>query len=260
MLSPRPFLILLAVVPACEVPPAPAVAPVLKTTARLTCPSPAKIRERLGLVSTDVPVSCAVATGGDFMLAASVSGVDSERAQVRLRILVDTSRSSGSPHDYLITDEHLYEPSDEVDLLLKSDKLKSSLRLGVILTTGEDYLDKREFVVLLRPFGTNGLELLWSGEGDRLQRSMDSCTLWRTAEFREGDDRTVKLVSRTTADYAAQDLDPELARSIRTECIAKPERAVKLVGCRSQIAVTQPRVAAEVLRRGFELGRVELQA
>lgn len=228
MLSSRSLLLLVAVVPSCAAPPQPSPTPAPSTVARLECPPPVKIRERLDALSPQTPASCAVANNGAFLAAASLLAVDAEQGQVRLRLLFDTPTSSGVPSEYLLADDRLRVSPDEVDLVLQPDHLQTSIRLGVILTTGEDYLDKGEFVALLRPSGTTSLELLWTGGGDRFQRSMDSCILWRTTKFQERNDQTVMLVSRTEAEYTEQDLDEELARSIRAECLAEPERATVL--------------------------------
>jgi hypothetical protein len=160
------------------------------------------------------------------MLLAALLRVDGATAHVRM--IVDDPNHPGKPIDYAFSDERLRVDAESYDFALLTVGLRSAVRMSILSTTGEDYLELKEFTILLRFSSPVAPQVLWVGDGNHLQRMMDSCFLNREAAFEEKSDGSLVRTFTTQASFANADIDDKLVEDIRKKCVAEPKQVAQL--------------------------------
>jgi hypothetical protein len=98
------------------------------------------------------------------------------------------------------------------------------VRLGALVTHGDDYFLGQEIVVLLR-IGPDLIAPLWTGLGDEFDRRFDSCEFDTRASFSLTSDGRLSRLRETKRSFRNAGVDAKLAGDLRKKCVAPRKRA-----------------------------------
>lgn len=94
-----------------------------------------------------------------------------------------------------------------------------TIRVSMLVTTGEDYRTETEIVSLFRDTQPAPV---WSGLGTTMSSRMDTCSVSNVATFALGD-TTLERTIASSAKFSAQNLEPTLLAELKRDCNpAKP--------------------------------------